>query len=278
MPIDAAQASPGAPVPVRKTTGVTLSAKGTALHRQLYVLLKEQITGGRYRLGDLLPTQEALCRQFSISRITVRRALGDLVEDGFVRNRQGVGAFVAVDVGKAKHGPDFSFIGDMRRTLKETTMQILLLETARCPAAIGASLGLAEGEPALHLVRTRSFGGRPVTLLDGWIPRRFARAVTARNLQRKSLHELIAGSFERLGRVAQEVNAALADPTVAQALDIEINSATLRINRLVHNRDGAPVHYVTVWTSPLRTRLVMEVGADDIDGYNVGRLLHDVQR
>ena len=78
--------------------------------------------------------------------------------------------------------------------------------------------------------------------------------------------------------MAQEVNAALADPTVAQALDIEINSATLKINRLVHNRDGAPVHYVTVWTTPLRTRLVLEVGADDIDGYNVGRLLHDVQK
>ena len=255
-----------------------LSAKGTALHRQLYVLLKEQITSGRYRLGELLPTQEALCRQFSISRITVRRALNDLVEDGFVRNRQGVGAFVAADIGKARQGPDFSFIGDMRRTLKETTMRILLLETGRCPRAIGVPLGLADDEPALHLVRTRSYGDRPVTLLDGWIPLGFAKAVTVRNLQTRSLHELIAGSFEQLGRVAQEVNAALADPTVAQALDIEINSATLRINRLVHNRDGAPVHYLAVWTTPLRSRLVMEVGADDIDGYNVGRLLHDVQR
>jgi len=280
MPTDAAQASLKAPVPVRKTTekGMKLNAKGTALHRQLYVLLKEQITSGRYRLGELLPTQEALCRQFSISRITVRRALNDLVDDGFVRNRQGVGAFVAADIGKARQGPDFSFIGDMRRTLKETTMRILLLETGRCPRAIGVPLGLADDEPALHLVRTRSYGDRPVTLLDGWIPLGFAKAVTVRNLQTRSLHELIAGSFEQLGRVAQEVNAALADPTVAQALDIEINSATLRINRLVHNRDGAPVHYLTVWTTPLRTRLVMEVGADDIDGYSVGRLLHDVQR
>jgi len=280
MPNDTAQAGPRVPVSARKTTekAVRLSAKGTALHRQLYVLLKEQIASGRYRLGDLLPTQEALCRQFSISRITVRRALNDLVEDGFVRNRQGVGAFVAVDTGKAGQGADFSFIGDMRRTLKETTMKILLLENRRCPLAIAAHLGLADDERALHLVRTRSYGGKPVTLLDGWIPLRFAKAVTTRNLRSKSLHELIAGSFERLGRVAQEVNAALADPTVAQALDIEVNSATLRIDRLVHNRDGAPVHYVTVWTTPLRTRLVLEVGADDIDGYNVGRLLHDVQR
>lgn len=255
-----------------------LSAKGALLHRQLYVLLKEQIVTGRYRAGDLLPTQEALCQQFSISRITVRRALADLGEDGFIQNRQGVGAFVTANIGKSKHGPDFSFIGEMRRALKETTMQLLLLETQRCPAAIAAALGLADHEQALHVVRTRSQANEPVALLDGWIPCRFAGAVTAKALKTKSLHELIAGSFEELGRVAQEVNAALADPIVAQALNIEINSATLKIDRLVHNREGAPVHYVTVWTAPMRTRLVMEVAADDIDGYNVGRLLHDVQQ
>lgn len=269
----------GASVPVRKTAtnGVKLQAKGALLHRQLYLLLKEQITGGRYRTGELLPTQEALCAQFSISRITVRRALADLVEDGYVRNRQGVGAFVTAKTnGKAKPGPDFSFIGDMRRTLKETTMRILHFEVERCPAPIAAALGLPDGEEAVHLIRTRSSRGQAVILLDGWIPRRFAKAVTRKNLQKTSLHELIAGSFEKLGRVAQEVNAALADPVVAQALDVEVNSATLKIVRLVYNRDGAPVHYLTVWSTPLRTRMVMEVGADDIDSVSVGRLRHDV--
>jgi GntR family transcriptional regulator len=269
----------GAAVPVSKTAinGVKLQAKGALLHRQLYLLLKEQITGGHYRAGELLPTQEALCGQFSISRITVRRALADLVEDGYVRNRQGVGAFVTAKTnGKAQSRPDFSFIGDMRRTLKETTMEILHFEVERCPAPIATALGLADGEEAVHLVRTRSARGQAVILLDGWIPRRFAESVTARNLQKTSLHELIAGSFEKLGRVAQEVNAALADPVVAQALDIEVNSATLKIVRLVHNRDAAPVHYLTVWSTPLRTRMVMEVGADDIDSVSVGRLRHDV--
>ncbi len=264
------QAKPGA--------DMKLQADGALLHRQLYVLLKEQIVSGRYRPGEALPTQEALCRQFSISRITVRRALSDLADDGFVQNRQGVGAFVTAKTIDTKHGPDFGFIGDLRRTLKETTMRILALEVERCPRPIAAHLGITDGEEALHLVRVRSFENKPVTLLDGWIPMPFAQAVTEEGLKTTPLHELIAGSFERLGDVAQEVNAALADPFVARALDVEINSATLKIDRLVHNREGAPVHYVTVWTTPRRTRLVMSVSADDIDGYNVGRLLHDVQK
>lgn len=268
------------PVPGRraKAPGIPLQAAGALLHRQLYVLLKEQIVGGRYRAGDLLPTQEALCQQFSISRITVRRALADLVKDGLVQNRQGVGAFVTSNgSGRRKAGPDFSFIGDMRRTLEETAMSILSLERERCPAPIATALALAEGQEALHLVRVRSAQKRPVMLLDGWIPTAFAHSVVRRNLHQTSLHELIAGSFEELGAVAQEVNAALADPFVAQALDVEINSAVLKIVRLVHNRAGAALHYLTVWTSPSRTRMVMELGAGDIDSHSIGRLRHDVR-
>ena len=280
MPTSTVRRSKGISVPERKTAQVVqLKAKGALLHRQLYLLLKEQITSGRYRAGDLLPTQDRLCAQFSISRITVRRALADLVTDGFVQNRQGVGAFVTFGTsGNRKHGPDFSFIGDMRRTLKETKMSILRLERERCPAPIAAALGLSDGDEALHLVRVRSARKQPVMLLDGWIPPDFAQSVLPEALQQTSLHELIAGSFERLGAVAQELNAALADPFVAQALNVEINSAVMKIVRLVHNREGAAIHYLTVWTTPARTRMVMELGASDIDSYSVGRLRHDVQQ
>jgi GntR family transcriptional regulator len=279
MPRPAKQALLAARVPGSKITEspVKLAAQGALLHRQLYILLREQILTGRYRAGDRLPTQDALCQQFSISRITVRRALTDLHREGLIRNEQGVGAFVTADSSRMKNGPDFSFIGNMRRTLKETTMNLLSLELRRCPGPIAAALGLTDNEEALHVVRVRQKGSEPVLLLDGWIPRRFAAAVTVKALRKKSLHELIAGSFERLGRVAQEVTAALADPIVAEALHIEVNSPTLKIDRLVHGRDGAPVHYLTVWTTPQRTRLVMEVGAEDIDGHSLGRFLHDVR-
>lgn len=280
MPTSKRQETRGGTIPTRKTPSapITLVAKGALLHRQLYTVLKEQIVSGRYRAGDKLPTQEDLCRQFSVSRITVRRALGDLDREGLIRNEQGVGAFVTVDADRIRQEPSFGLIGDMRRTLRETTMRLVSLEFQRCPAPIATALRLADGEQALHVVRTRSKADRPLMLLDGWIPRRFAQAVTAKALKTTSMHELIAGSFEALGRVVQEVNATLADPIVAKALEIEVNSAALRIDRLVHNRASDPVHYLTVWTAPHRTRLFLEVEAEDIEGYNLGRFVHDVRK
>ena len=108
-------------------------------YHQIYLVLREQIQEGRYSQG--LPGELELARQFSVGRITVRRALGDLQDEGLIRNEQGVGAFVTADIGRLSRGPDFSFIGDMRRTLKETTMQLLLLQAQRCPPAIAATLG-----------------------------------------------------------------------------------------------------------------------------------------
>ena len=78
MPDRAGTRSRKTSVPMSKTAQprMKLSSRGALLHRQLYALLKEQILTGRYRAGDLLPTQEALCRQFSI------RAHGAAVDRG----------------------------------------------------------------------------------------------------------------------------------------------------------------------------------------------------
>lgn len=59
-------------------TNLAIKSNGILLHRQLFVFLRQQIANEEYRIGDRLPTQEALCEQFSVSHITVRRALADL--------------------------------------------------------------------------------------------------------------------------------------------------------------------------------------------------------
>ena len=56
---------------------------GVPLHRQLFLVLHDEIDRGVIAPGDALPTEQALCEQFGVSRITVRRALADLAEQGF---------------------------------------------------------------------------------------------------------------------------------------------------------------------------------------------------
>ncbi|MBC7169344.1 extracellular solute-binding protein [Candidatus Bipolaricaulota bacterium] len=64
------------------------------LYRQLKQILEEEIERGAYRPGERIPTEEALCRQFGVSRVTVRQALGALANEGLVLRHQGSGTFV----------------------------------------------------------------------------------------------------------------------------------------------------------------------------------------
>lgn len=65
------------------------------LHHQLSSILRDEIEGGGWKPGSLIPSERELCQRFDVSNITVRRALRDLVQDGLIYRESGVGTFVA---------------------------------------------------------------------------------------------------------------------------------------------------------------------------------------
>ena len=239
------------------------------------MLLKEQIVSGRFVKDERLPTQDALCEQYAVSRITVRRALVDLQAEDLIRNEQGVGTFVTFVPSDAAQRPNLGVVAELNRAFEETRVRVLALEVQRCPRAVAGALRLPADVDALHILRTRFKGETPVMVLDAWIPQQFASQVTVGALATTPLYQLVSGGADQLGRIVQEVNAALASPLVAHALDVDVNSAVLRIDRLVHNLEGAPIQHMTIWSTPQRSRLVMEAPGGDPDQTHVGRLFHD---
>ena len=67
---------------------------GVPLYRQLEEILKERVRNGDFKPGDRIPTELELCEEFGISRTSVRQALADLANDGFLCRHQGRGTFV----------------------------------------------------------------------------------------------------------------------------------------------------------------------------------------
>ncbi|HZY53374.1 MAG TPA: GntR family transcriptional regulator, partial [Reyranella sp.] len=62
---------------------------GAPLHHQIYLVLADGIAAGRYAAGELLPTEEQLGKLFSVSRITVRRAMASLQNAGLIERGAG---------------------------------------------------------------------------------------------------------------------------------------------------------------------------------------------
>src|SRR6202453_1409261 len=172
---------------VRETSGNTgpvSTAAGVSLHRQLFLVLHDEIDRGVSAPGYVLPSEQTLCEQFGVSRITVRSALADLAEQGYIERRQGVGSFVR-DHGRSEQSPtDRSYLDGLRQAQFETQVDVVELQVRRPPAVVAEALG-ASGD-LLHIVRVRRQRrtGEPLMVTDAWLPAGVADPLTQTALRR----------------------------------------------------------------------------------------------
>ena len=257
-----------------------LEPGGMALHRQLFLVLRDQIVRGAFSPGSALPTEAALGVQYGVSRITVRRALQDLSDEGYLERRHGVGTFVLEQHGAPESAP-LTVMDGLRKVQLETIVDVLAVEVRRPAHAVRVGLGLTEVETdALFVLRVRrdKVDGEPLMVSEAWLPERFASSVTARVLRRKPLYQVLSEAGVLMGRVAQEITAELADPLRAQLLDLAIGAPLLRINRFVFDQDQTPVQLHSLYLSPQRSRILMDIPAEHLDTVSTGLMAHDLPR
>jgi GntR family transcriptional regulator len=245
---------------------------GVPLHRQLFLVLHDEIARGALVEGDPLPTEQSLCEQFGVSRITVRRALADLAEQGYIERRQGVGSFVRQHDRDAIPGGGGSYVDELRQIQFETDVEVIELDLRPPPASVGRRLG-ASG-PLLHVLRLRRERrtGEPLIITEGWLPPTLAEVVTEAALSTTALYDLLSDAGVEIDGMQHELTAEVAGPVNAQRLDVPIGSALIRVNR-VASVAAVPHHYLSILLSPSRSRVLLSSPGND--GVTIA---HDVRR
>ncbi|HEY2257801.1 MAG TPA: GntR family transcriptional regulator [Variovorax sp.] len=250
-------------------------AQGTSLHRQLFLVLRDQINQGQFPEGAL-PKEEALGERFGVSRITVRRALADLAAQGLVERRHGRGTFVAANLPLARRMPSLSVLDSLRKTAQETEVRVLEVSQAVAPPDVASLLLLAPGAMAVHALRLRSHpGGAPALLTDVWVPADIGQRATAAALKKKALYEILMAQGVEFGRVVQEISAVVAEPVRAGLLQTEVGGPMLRLVRLMHDLNERPVLHLTAYMPAERSRILMEFPGADVNTLNAGQIVHD---
>jgi GntR family transcriptional regulator len=250
--------------------------KGIALHRQLFLVLRDQIMGGQFAPGAPLPKEEALCERFGVSRITVRRALADLAAARLVEPKHGRGTFVGRDLPLTRKVPSLSLIDGLRQVAAETKVTVLEVALQEPPADVATLLQLEPGEKAVHALRVRSVASQPLMLTDAWVPARFKDQISAQKLRAQALYEILMAGGIEFGRVVQEITAIAADPIRAQLLKTEVSTPLLRVCRLMHDMDERPVQYLTAYLSPEHSRILMEIQGGAVNTLSSGQIVHDL--
>ncbi len=224
---------------------MTFSAHGFApdrtsavpLYIQLANNLRSLISEGALEQEGLLPSERTLSQQTGASRVTIRKAIEQLVEEGLLKRRQGSGTFLASRIEQPSDVLS-GFTEDMRRR-GATPRSIWLTKTISAPTPEEAAiLQITPATDVARLGRVRLDGGDPLAIEHAVIPASFLPPL---GRIRQSLYDALrsVGNLPVTG--TQRLHASLATPVEAGLLSIEPGSPVLRIERRTCLADGAPV-------------------------------------
>ncbi len=259
-------------------TALVSADAGVPLHRQLYLVLHDEIGRGVLAAGDALPSEQTLCDQFGVSRITVRRALADLADAGLIDRRHGVGSFVTQQSPMASDtAGGGSYLDNMRQVQFETEVDVIEWGIRAVPPAVGVRWD--HRHDALHVLRVRRERrtGEPLMMTDAWLPADLADVVTESTLAHAPLYQLMSDAGVNLEYLEHEMTAEMAGPRTASLLGTTIGAPLIRVNRVAFAA-GARHHVLSVAMSPNRSRVVMKQNSMDADAGTTLSVKHDVHR
>src|SRR5580704_4991990 len=142
----------------------------TLLYARVETVLASEITDGDLKTGDQLPTEDSLIARFGVSRITVRRAIQNLVSRGLVEIRRGKGTFVAAPKIMQDLKELSGFVEDMHALGRQPTARVIAKEIVTADAIVARQLALTRGERIVKIRRVRLADGVPLSFDETYLP------------------------------------------------------------------------------------------------------------
>ena len=144
-------------------------AGSAPVYSQLASLLREKIGLHEWAPGSRIPSEHELMARFDISRGTVRRAISELVDEGFLVQVRGSGTFVSERALSHPAGErPLSFGESLREQGKDFVTHVLEKRVVPAPSDVAERLRIQPGSPVLYLLRVRTVDGKPVICQEGW--------------------------------------------------------------------------------------------------------------
>ncbi|RLM27053.1 GntR family transcriptional regulator [Brenneria alni] len=200
--------------------------------------IRSRINSSEFRVSEALPSEKKLAVEFSVSRMTIRKAIEQLAAEGLLQRRHGSGTYVLQkNVQHEIHALN-SFAENMHRIGRMGNNEVIDFRIIPSPPAISRQLRLRTDEKIYFARRIRFVDGKPVQLEDSYLPIAPFPDLSIKHLQGSKFayiedekHIGIAGCYEAFSPI-------LADSAVARLLKVNEGSPLLQMTSLAQTVDG----------------------------------------
>lgn len=211
------------------------------VYYQLKSLLLKKIQNGEYAQGSLIPSERELGDSLGISRMTVRQALNQLVNEGLLYREKGRGTFVAQK--KLEQRNIMSFSDTVRKKGLTPSTRVIEFRKAKAAFDIQELLELTEQDEIYSIKRVRYANEQPVAIEEVFIPVDICPGLDKHDLT-SSLYRLIQDEYSyTIGFIDNTMEAAKPSKEERELLDIPAGTPVLRISGTSYTGDGKKLFY-----------------------------------
>jgi GntR family transcriptional regulator len=212
------------------------------LYYQVARQLESAISSGQLAKGAFLPSKIELSASWGISRPTARRAIQELVDQGLLVRRRGVGTQV-VNAQLRRSASLSSLHHDLAQAGRVPGTTVLALSSVQADEQIGSALGLSTGNPVTYLERVRLADGEPLALMRNWLVPDVVEGLTEQDLESFGLYQLLNNRRVQPHVADRVIGAKAANRAEAHALHLKPGAPLVTMQVIVQDVTGRPFDF-----------------------------------
>ncbi|WP_243385573.1 GntR family transcriptional regulator [Bacillus kexueae] len=214
------------------------------IYFQIEEYIKSSIEQNELRPGDMLPSEREYAESLGVSRMTVRQAFTNLVNEGYLVRQKGRGTFVANQKIEQSLSGLTSFTEDMKQRGLTPSNQLITFHLIPGPKNICEKLEIPEHSPIYEILRVRLADDSPMAIERSYLSANLVKGLTE-DIVEHSLYEYIERTLQfSIGTATQTLEATIASEEDADFLHVDVGAALLGIQRLTKLENGTPLEVV----------------------------------
>ncbi len=211
----------------------------------------DEITSGARPVHSRLPSEDELCRQFGVSRGTVRQALGELSDDGYVYKVHGKGTFVKAH--EYEHSIDtsrfISFLDDLIEKGVRPSVEVLDVCREKPAETVASYLNIPADEESVYTVRRRRAVGEKIIMYSvNHLPCYIYPAMLDDGNDYISLYAMLKLKRNiQVDKGMRLMQAMGASEEIAKIMKIEVGAPVMYVQQIVYDESNLCVDCADIW-------------------------------
>ncbi len=230
------------------------------LYIQISNLILEMIENNKLKEGDLISSENQLVQELGVSRMTVRQAINNLVSNGYLEKKRGIGTFVKKqDLDRIEISLNIfeNFTSQIRRIGKKPHSKVIVFEKRIANKRIAKILGIGEKDEFLYIERLRYMDEIPLFLEQSYMRYSMFSDINEKVLE-GSKYEYIKKKGYKIKGSDREIMAEISSEYVSELLNLSGNEPVLKLNATAYLENGEAFEYSEITFNQRKYKFILK--------------------